>query len=155
MADDRTDEQIAAKATELLAHLWMVRTFVKHSEEAEEYEELLELPRVAFDVARSVETRLDHVPKLRRMLVRKVPKLREAADEFRVNAAAASTHTNWQQAVVSLDAVVAGFTAMLPPKEAKPPSRRPAKRPQPAAAPPTTSAPTSATPASPPPGPAP
>ena len=116
-----TDAQITARATDLLAHLWMVRTFVKHSEEAEEFEELLELPRVAFDVARAVESRLDDVPALRRMLAKKVPKLRRAAAEFRANAAAASTHTNWQQAAVSLDAVVAGLAGLLPPP-AKPPA---------------------------------
>ena len=115
------DEAMTARATALLAHLWMVRTFVKHSEEAEEYEELLELPRVAFDAARALESRLDDVPALRRMLAKKVPKLRRAADEFRANAAAASTHTNWQQACVSLDAVVAGLAELLPPPP-KPPA---------------------------------
>ena len=74
-----TDEEIVSRATDLLAHLWMVRTFVKHSEEAEEFEDLLELPRVAFDVARALETRLDDVAGLRRMLAKKVPKLRRAA----------------------------------------------------------------------------
>ncbi len=128
-----TDAQTVACATDLLAHLWMVRTFVKHSEEAEEYEALLELPRVAFDVARAVETRLDDVPGLRRMLAKKVPKLRRAADQFRVNAAAASTHTNWEQAVVSLDAVVAGLSALLPPKIAPPASPRLPASPRPSA----------------------
>ena len=120
-----TDADTAARAADLLAHLWMVRTFVKHSEEAEEYEDLLELPRVAFDVARAVETRLDDVPALRRMLAKKVPKLRRAADAFRANAAAASTHTNWQQAVVSLDAVVAGLAALTPPPVRPPASPLP------------------------------
>ncbi|NNJ26854.1 amidohydrolase [Alienimonas chondri] len=136
MSESLTDEQIALQVTDLLAHLWMVRTFVKHSEEAEEYEDLLELPRVAFDVARAVETRLDDVPALRRMLAKKVPKLRRAVDEFRVNAAAASTHTNWQQAVVSLDAVVAGLAALLPPKVAPPASPRLPTSPRPSASPP-------------------
>ena len=125
-----TDAQTAARVTDLLAHLWMVRTFVKHSEEAEEYEELLDLPRVAFDAARALETRLDDVPGLRRMLAKKVPKLRRAAAAFRTNAAAASTHTNWQQAVVSLDAVVAGLSDLLPAPAAPPPSPLP-KSPRP------------------------
>ena len=127
MTDALTDAETAARATDLLAHLWMVRTFVKHSEEAEEYEELLDLPRAAFDVARALETRLDDVPALRRMLAKKVPKLRKAADAFRTNAAVASTHTNWQQAVVSLDAVVAGLAALTPPRAAPPASPRPSR----------------------------
>ena len=134
-----TDAETTARATDLLAHLWMVRTFVKHSEEAEEFEDLLELPRVAFDVARALETRLDDPAGLRRMLAKKVPKLRRAAGEFRANAAAASTHTNWQQAVVSLDAVVAGLAALTPPPAAPPRSplpRSPLPRsPKPPAAP--------------------
>ncbi|MFH5805452.1 amidohydrolase [Alienimonas sp. DA493] len=142
--EELTDEQIVARVTDLLAHLWMVRTFVKHSEEAEEYEDLLELPRAAFDVARAVETRLDDVPALRRMLAKKVPKLRRAADEFRVNAAAASTHTNWQQAVISLDAVVAGLAALRPPQVAPPASPR-----LPTAQPPASPLPASPRPSSP------
>ena len=125
-----TDEQTIARATDLLAHLWMVRTFVKHSEEAEEFEDLLDLPRAAFDVARALETRLDDPAALRRMLAKKVPKLRRAAEAFRVNAAAASTHTNWQQAVVSLDAVVAGLAALTPPP-ARPPASPLPKSPRP------------------------
>ena len=124
-AADLPDAAVTERATALLAHLWMVRTFVKHSEEAEEFEELLDLPRVAFDVARAAESRLDDVPALRRILAKKVPKLRRAAAKFAADAAAASTHTNWQQAAVSLDAVVAGLAELLPPPAAPPASPLP------------------------------
>ena len=33
----------------LLSHVWVVRTLIKHSEEAEEDEELLELQRMLYD----------------------------------------------------------------------------------------------------------
>src|SRR5437667_34768 len=39
----------------LLAHAWMVRTFLKHAEEIQEDEELLDVPRTLFDSIRAVE----------------------------------------------------------------------------------------------------
>ncbi|MFM7162307.1 MAG: hypothetical protein ACKO3P_18285, partial [Planctomycetaceae bacterium] len=47
-----------ARCQAILAHAWMVRTFVKHSPEAEEFPELLELPRAVFDLSRALETRV-------------------------------------------------------------------------------------------------
>ena len=128
-------DDLAGRVTALLAHLWMVRTFVKHSEEAEEFPELLELPRVAFDAARALESRLDDESQLVRMLAKKLPGLRRAAAKFKTDAAAASTHTNWQQAGVSLDAVVAELTRLLPAPAAPPKSPLPTSpRPTPPAA---------------------
>ena len=138
---DLSDAELAERVTDLLAHLWMVRTFVKHSEEAEEFPELLELPRVAFDAARALESRLDDRPALLRMTAKKAPKLRRAAAAFRIAAAEASTHTNWQQAAVSLDAVVAGLTALLPPPPAPPRSPMPPRSPSPRSPSPRSTAP--------------
>ena len=39
----------------LLAHLWMVRTFLKHAEEIQDSLEMLEIPRTLFDVIRATE----------------------------------------------------------------------------------------------------
>ena len=36
----------------LLAHAWMVRTFLKHADEVQEDEEMLEVPRTIFDSIR-------------------------------------------------------------------------------------------------------
>ena len=101
-----------------LAHLWMVRTFVKHSEEAEEYPDLLLYARVAFDVARAVETRLDDPAALLRMLRKKTGKLRRATDGLARDAAEASLHTNWEQAVLSARACLAELEALLAAGEA-------------------------------------
>ena len=38
-----------------LAHAWMVRTFLKHAEEIQEDEEMLEIPRMIFDYIRALE----------------------------------------------------------------------------------------------------
>ena len=39
---------------ELLSHVWMVRTFLKHSEEVEEMEELLDVHRELYDYMHSL-----------------------------------------------------------------------------------------------------
>src|SRR5206468_1928166 len=38
----------------LLAHAWMIRTFLKHADEIQEDEELLSVPRTLFDSIRAV-----------------------------------------------------------------------------------------------------
>ncbi len=93
---------VVRRCDEVLAHAWMVRTFIKHCEEVDDYPELMEIVRSVFDISRALETRLtDHVAYLR-MLQKKLGKLRKAADKFQVDALRASTHTNFQQAVKSI-----------------------------------------------------
>jgi hypothetical protein len=93
---------VVGRCDEVLAHAWMVRTFIKHCEEVDDYPELMEIVRSVFDISRALETRLtDHVAYLR-MLQKKLGKLRQAAEKFQVDALRASTHTNFQQAVKSI-----------------------------------------------------
>lgn len=101
------------RCQEIFAHAWMVRTFVKHSPEAEEFPELLQVARTVFDVSRSLETRRDDPPAYLRQLRKKFRRLRAAAEQFRHDAPLASTHTNFQQAVLSLDACIAEFERIL------------------------------------------
>src|SRR5207245_7818172 len=68
----------------LLAHAWMVRTFLKHADEIQEDEEMLDVPRTLFDSIRAVEPareRGDTKEYLRR-LQGKLPKLRRIAEFF-------------------------------------------------------------------------
>lgn len=97
----------------IMAHAWMVRTFVKHSEEVEDFPELMQVVRAIFDTARALEARRESAPALLLMLRKKLPKLREAARQFRIDAPKASTHTNFAQAVVSLDGCVAELEKIL------------------------------------------
>ena len=99
-----TPEQIVSECQDVMAHAWMVRTFVKHSEEAEDFPELMNLARTVFDTARALETRTDDPAGYLQMLRKKIGKLRRASEEFRADAPRASTHMNFQQAVVSMDA---------------------------------------------------
>ena len=48
-----TPEDAMARCQPVLAHLWMVRTFLKHAPEVEEDAELLEVPRTLFDSIRA------------------------------------------------------------------------------------------------------
>ena len=104
---NRSPHDVVARCEQVMSHAWMVRTFVKHSEEAEEYPELMLLARTVFDTARALETRLDDPAKYLHMLRKKLGRLARAADRFRADAAEISTHMNFRQAVASIDACVA------------------------------------------------
>jgi len=101
------------KTQQVMAHAWMVRTFIKHAEEVEDYPELMNLPRSVFDTARALETRVDEPAKYFTMLSKKIGKLRKAVEQFRIDAPQASTHMNYQQAVISMDACLSELEALL------------------------------------------
>lgn len=95
------------------AHLWMVRTFVKHSPEVEDYPELMQVVRAIFDASRAVETRRADPAAYLRMVRKKLTKLERAAEQFRHDAPLASDHTNFKMAVASLDASVRALRELL------------------------------------------
>src|SRR5438552_4498887 len=106
-------EQAAARCQAVMAHAWMVRTFVKHSPEVEGFPELMEVVRTVFDTSRALETRADDPAGYLAMLRKKIGKLRKATDKFRHDAPLASDHTNFKQAVLSIDACVAELEEIL------------------------------------------
>lgn len=118
MSAPRSTAEIVERCQIVLAHAWMVRTFVKHSEEVEDFPDLMHMVRAVFDTARALETRVGDPEGYLRMLRKKIGKLRSAAVRFRTDAAEASTHTNFVQAVISLDACVAEFEQLLAEAEA-------------------------------------
>ncbi len=88
----------------VLAHLWMVRTFLKHADEIQDDEELLDVPRTLFDYIRAVEPaaqRNDTREYLHRIRG-KLPKLRRAAELLKTEYRRVSTHTNFEMAALSL-----------------------------------------------------
>lgn len=103
---------IVRRCDELLAHAWMVRTFIKHGEEIDDYPELMGIVRSVFDISRALETRQADPIGYVRMLNKKVGKLRKATEEFAVDALKASTHTNFQQAVKSMNVCVRELLAL-------------------------------------------
>jgi hypothetical protein len=113
-----TPAEVVVRCDTVMAHAWMVRTFVKHSEEAEEYPELHDIVRAVFDASRALETRLDDPAKYLHMLRKKLGKLGRAAEKFRGQVAEVSEHTNFKQAVISMDACVAELRELLAAGEA-------------------------------------
>jgi len=106
----------------ILAHAWMVRTFLKHSEDIQDDEELLEVHRMIFDYSRALEPsyqRKDTVDYLRRAKG-KLPKLRRVAELFAREFPRVSTHTNYQMAAVSLTTCVREIEEVLSTVEAAP-----------------------------------
>ena len=92
----------------VLAHLWMIRTFLKHADEIQEDEELLDVPRTLYDSIRAVEPafqRGDYAEFLRR-LKGKLSKLKKLAAFFTANFKRVSTHTNFEMAAMSLTGAV-------------------------------------------------
>ncbi len=98
--------ELVDRSQKVFAHAWMVRTFIKHSDEAEDFPEIMGIARAVFDSAMAMESRIDDPQAYFRMLEKKIGKLRQAAGQFRIDAPKASAHTNFQQAVISIDACV-------------------------------------------------
>ena len=103
---DLTPQELVNRCQTVMAHAWMVRTFIKHSDEVEDFPELMGIVRAVFDTARALETREGDPAGYFHMLGKKLGKLRKAAEQFRIDAETASTHTNFKQAVISMDACV-------------------------------------------------
>ena len=103
-----TPQDAVARLNTILAHAWMVRTFLKHADEIQENEDMLDVPRTLYDSIRAVEPafeRGDHADYLRR-LKGKLPKVRRVAEYFRDHFKEFSPHTNFEMASLSLLGVV-------------------------------------------------
>lgn len=112
----------AANPTELmhaidtqLSHVWMVRAFLKHSEEAAEDDELAEVHRELYDYMLALggplkEGNAEEYLKLAR---KKLGKLRKATEAFVRIQPEVSQHTNFQMAAASLQTAVAEIGCLL------------------------------------------
>ena len=108
-------EDVMERINGLLAHAWMVRTFLKHSEEVQSDPEMLEVHRMIFDYCRAVEPayqRRDAAEYLHRARG-KFSKLKKQAEFFAANYRRVSDHTNFQMAALSLSGVVAEIENIL------------------------------------------
>lgn len=92
----------------LLAHVWMVRAFIKHSQETEDDEELADVHRALYDyhLAVGAAWRQQNAEEYLKQAGKKFSKLRAAAETFARIQPEVSTHTNFQMAVASLTAAV-------------------------------------------------
>lgn len=119
-------EEAVRRLEGVRAHLWMVRTFLKHADEVQEDADLLGVPRTVFDYVRAAEPAFqrgdarDYLHRIRG----KLPKLRRAAELFAREFRRVSVHTNFEMASASLTACVAAveeILAALPRPPASPP----------------------------------
>ncbi len=110
-----TDEDKVEKIDQLLSHVWMVRTFLKHSEEAEEDDELNEVFRTYYDYMLALGGPLasgDH-EKYLKQAKRKLAKLKKATELFIEIQPEISSHTNFQMAVTSARIAVEQVAELL------------------------------------------
>lgn len=98
-----------------LAHVWMVRTFLKHSEEAEEDDELCEVHRALYDFMLALGGPLkrgDNAGYLKQAK-KKLRKLQLATDLFLEIQPEISSHTNFEMAAQSLKTAVREIHLLL------------------------------------------
>ncbi len=110
-----TPAEAVERLNTVLAHAWMVRNFLKHADEVQDDEEMLDVHRTIFDFIRAVEPssqRGDAKQYLHR-LRGKLPKLRRAAEFFAREFRRVSSHTNFEMAATSLTGCVRQIDEIL------------------------------------------
>jgi CHAD domain-containing protein len=110
-----TPEQAVERLGTVLAHAWMVRTFLKHADEVQDDADMLEVPRTIFDYIRATEPAAQQSD-AREFLHRirgKLPKLRRAAEYFAAEYKRVSDHTNYLMASLSLSGCVREIDEIL------------------------------------------
>lgn len=98
-----------------VAHMWMVRTFLKHSDEAAEDEELASVHRDLYDFMLALGPAVDAQDgaAYRKMAKKKLSKIRNATALFIEIQPEVSGHTNFKMAARSLQLAVARIEQLL------------------------------------------
>jgi cob(I)alamin adenosyltransferase len=99
----------------ILSHVWMVRTFLKHSDEAEDDDELRTVHRRLYDYSLSLGSHYanDDAESYLKQAKKKFRRLREANDLFQEIHLEISNHTNFKMAARSLAAAVDDAAELL------------------------------------------
>jgi hypothetical protein len=110
-----TPELAVERLQEVLAHLWMVRTFLKHAEEIQDNQEMLDVPRTLFDYVRATEPahQAGDTKEFLHRVRGKLPKLRRAVEYYQQHYRDVTDHTNWQMAALSLAGCVRRIEEIL------------------------------------------
>jgi hypothetical protein len=98
-----------------LGHLWMIRTFLKHADEIQEDEGMLEVPRELFDAIRATEPSYltGDWDRYLHKLKGKMTKLERVRDHYLAHYKDFSDHTNYAMAAVSLDGALRSIKTIL------------------------------------------
>jgi len=99
----------------LLSHVWMVRTFLKHSEEAEDDDDLCDVHRALYDYMLALGAPLQERDETAyfKLARKKLSKLKKAVELFDEIQPEISSHTNFQMAALSLRTAVAEVETLL------------------------------------------
>lgn len=100
---------------EQLSHVWMVRTFLKHSEEAEEDDELNEVFRGLYDYMLALGAPLTDgdFEKYLKIAKKKIKKLKATTELFEEIQPEISSHTNFKMARQSLRLAVDNVAKLI------------------------------------------
>ena len=98
-----------------LAHVWMVRAFVKHSDEAAEDDDLAEVHRELYDYMLALGGPLKdgNASDYLKLATKKYGKLKRATEQFAQIQPEISQHTNFIMAVASLQTAVTQIGRLL------------------------------------------
>jgi hypothetical protein len=104
VADNNANSRVMRQIDLLLSHVWMVRTFLKHSEEAAEDDELAEVHRGLYDfmLALGGPLRGNDGAAYMKICRKKWAKFNKTVDLFLEIQPEVSEHTNFKMAAASL-----------------------------------------------------
>lgn len=110
-----TPHELMQRIDRQLAHVWMVRTFLKHSEEAAEDDELAEVHRVLYDymLALGGPLKQQDAQAYLHLARKKFGKLKAITQTFVRLQPQISQHTNFEMAVASLTTAVEEIERLL------------------------------------------
>ena len=113
-SQDALHRRVSAIDTEI-AHVWMVRTFLKHADESEDDEELREVVRDLYDFILAVGPidEADDAAVYLKMAKKKLSKLRRATELYEEIQPEVSGHTNFVMAARSLRTAVDRIAAAV------------------------------------------
>ena len=115
MTSPRDNSTIIRAIDQQVAHLWMVRTFLKHADESEDDEELREIVRDLYDFILAVGP-LDEAASSEaylKMSKKKIGKLKRATKLYEEIQPEVSGHTNFVMAARSLRLAVDQIESLL------------------------------------------
>ena len=110
-----SEQQLMRSIDLQVSHVWMVRTFLKHSEEAQEDEELASVHRDLYDFMLALGPPLDKGDAVGylKFAKKKLSKLRRATELFTEIQPEISGHMNFRMAAQSLRLAVARIQELL------------------------------------------
>lgn len=114
---DAASQDLMREIDGWISHVWMVRTFLKHSDEASDDEELAEIHRGLYDFMLALGPSLDSGDALRYLKIarKKIGKLKATAAAFRELQPEVSGHMNFCMAAKSLTLAVNQIDRLLSP----------------------------------------